>query len=106
MDIVGLAPTITFFVDIWVPDSIRARYQGWGPGREDTGGITPTLSFEDNEHLKSGIVTQTNHYKTTVKTHNKTVNNHSKNAFFKNANFVARLFFEAIFERASQKENK
>lgn len=30
----------------------------------------------------------------------------SKNAFFKNADCVARLFFEAIFERASQKENQ
>merc|ERR1712086_1007628 len=30
----------------------------------------------------------------------------SENAFFKNANFVARLLFETIFERASQKEKK
>ena len=47
-----------------------------------------------------------NHLKTAVKTQNKTFKNHSKNAFFKNANFVARLFFETIFERASQKEKK
>ena len=42
----------------------------------------------------------------TIKTHKKTLGNRSKNAFFKNANFVARLFFEVIFERASQKEKK
>ena len=47
-----------------------------------------------------------NHYKTAVNTQQNTLKHRSKNAFFKNGNFVARLFFEAIFERASQKEKK
>ena len=54
---------------------------------------------------KSVKMTQ-NDYKTSVKTQKNTIKNRSKNAFFKNANFWARLFVEAIFERASQREKK
>ena len=44
--------------------------------------------------------------KNSVNTHKQIFKNLSKNAFFKNTNFVARLFLETIFERASQKEKK
>ena len=46
------------------------------------------------------------YFKHAVNTHTKTFKNTVHNSFFKNANFVARLLFETIFERASQKEKK
>ena len=65
-----------------------------------------TLQTIAKHVLKMGLRAPTNHYKTAVKTHKTTLKNHSKNDLFKNGNFVARLLFEAIFERASQKEKK
>ena len=47
-----------------------------------------------NTYLKTAVKMQQKNLETTVK------------RIFKNANFVARLFFEAIFERASQKEKQ
>jgi len=44
-----------------------------------------------------------NHLKTVVNTHKQTLKHRSKNAIFKIWNFVALLFFETMFERASQK---